>query len=352
MNYIGSKKSLLEFLESSIYKVVGLKNFTFLDLFAGRSIVGQHFKKNNHKIISNDQQYYSFVLNKNYIENHKTLKFQNLEDEIKKLKNINFEKRANFVCYYLDNIKFVEGFIFNNYCMGGTIGKEFERLYFSDENGKKADAIRKKIEIWKVKKKINDNEYYFLLATLLENIDKVANTASVYAAFLKKIKKTAKYLFRMRPANFTKNKIYNNEVFNEDIEILIKKIEGDVLYLDPPYNNRQYASNYHLLETIARYDNPSLRGKTGLRNYSHQKSKFSQKNEVLKSFENIIQNAKVKYIFLSYNNEGLMNEKDIKRIMTKRGEYGYLKKKYGRFASVKNKNVQFIIEYLHYIKCY
>ncbi len=191
-----------------------------------------------------------------------------------------------------------------------------------------------------------------MLATLLENIDKVANTASVYAAFLKKIKKTAKYLFRMRPANFTKNKIYNNEVFNEDIEILIKKIEGDVLYLDPPYNNRQYASNYHLLETIARYDNPSLRGKTGLRNYSHQKSKFSQKNEVLKSFENIIQNAKVKYIFLSYNNEGLMNEKDIKRIMTKRGEYGYLKKKYGRFASVKNKNVQFIIEYLHYIKCY
>ncbi len=92
MNYIGSKKSLLEFLESSIYKVVGLKNFTFLDLFAGRSIVGQHFKKNNHKIISNDQQYYSFVLNKNYIENHKILKFQNLEDEIKKLKNINFEK--------------------------------------------------------------------------------------------------------------------------------------------------------------------------------------------------------------------------------------------------------------------
>lgn len=87
--------------------------------------------------------------------------------------------------------------------MGGTINKEFKRQYFSDINGKKADAIRIQIEDWKKNKLINENEYYFLLATLLENIDKTANTASVYAAFLKNIKNSASKVFSMIPAYFS-----------------------------------------------------------------------------------------------------------------------------------------------------
>ncbi len=354
MNYIGSKKSLLEFLENSIYQIVGKKDFTFLDLFAGTGAVGQHFKSKGHKVIANDLQYYSFVLNKNYIENHKILEFLELEKELRDLKDIALEKRADFVCKFLDNLDLKEGFIYNNYCLGGTKDKEFQRQYFSDKNGKKVDAIREKIENWKQENKINDSEYYFLLATLIENIDKVANTASVYGAFLKKLKKSAQKEFFMQPANFTLND-NNHSVFNEDIETLIETVKGDVLYLDPPYNHRQYATNYHLLETIAKYDNPKVVGKTGLRDYSSQKSKFSQKKDVRISFENIIQKANVKYIFLSYNNEGLMTEEEIKTIMSKRGKYGILKKEYGRFKADKTENrnhkAQSVIEYLHYVKC-
>jgi adenine-specific DNA-methyltransferase len=353
MNYIGSKKSLLQFLETSIYQVVDKKDFTFLDLFAGTGIVGQHFKNKGHKVIANDLQYYSFVLNKNYIENHKILKFSKLEKEIENLKDTEYEKRADFVCKFLDNLDLKEGFIYKNYCLGGTKNKEFERQYFSDENGKKVDTIREKIEDWKKEKKINDNEYYFLLATLLENIDKVANTASVYGAFLKKLKKSAQQTFLMKPANFVLN---DNEhhVYNEDAEVLIEKVQGDVLYLDPPYNHRQYAPNYHLLETIAKYDNPKIKGKTGMRDYSNQKSKFSQKKDVLKSFENIIQRANVKYIFLSYNNEGLMTEEEIKAIMSKRGKYGVFKQEYNRFKADKTENrnhrANSVIECLHYVE--
>lgn len=354
MNYIGSKKSLLEFLEKSIYQVVGKKDFTFLDLFAGTGIVGQHFKSKGHKVIANDLQYYSFVLNKNYIENHKILKFSKLEKELKDLKDIDYEKRADFVCKFLDNLELKEGFIYKNYCLGGTKNKEFERQYFSDENGKKVDTIREKIEEWKNENKINYNEYYFLLATLIENIDKVANTASVYGAFLKQLKKSAQQSFSMKPANFVLNDNEHN-VYNEDIENLIEKVQGDVLYLDPPYNHRQYASNYHLLETIAKYDNPKIKGKTGLRDYSEQKSKFSQKKDVLKSFENIIQKANVKYIFLSYNNEGLMTEEEVKAIMSKRGKYGVFKKEYSRFKADKTENrnhvASSVVEYLHYVEC-
>ena len=354
MNYIGSKKSLLQFLEESIYQVAGKENFTFLDLFAGTGIVGQHFKSKGHSVIANDLQYYSFVLNKNYIENHKVLKFLGLGKDLEDLKNIEYEKRADFVCEFLDNLDLKEGFIYKNYCLGGTKNQEFKRQYFSDENGKKVDTIREKIEEWKKEKKINNNEYYFLLTTLIESIDKVANTASVYGAFLKQLKKSAQKEFLMKPANFVLN---DNEhsVYNEDIETLVETVQGDVLYLDPPYNHRQYAPNYHLLETIAKYDNPKIKGKTGLRDYSNQKSKFSQKKEVLNSFKNIIQKANVKYIFLSYNNEGLMTEEEVRFIMSKRGKYGIFKKEYSRFKADKTENrnhtANSVVEYLHYIEC-
>ncbi len=354
MNYIGSKKTLLEFLEKSIYKVVGNDDFSFLDLFAGTGVVGQHFKKLGHKVITNDFQYYSFVLNKNYIENHKPLKFLKLKKEIKNLKNSKIENRQKIVCKYLDNLELKEGFIYKNYSLGGTKNKKFQRQYFSDENAKKVDTVRQKIEEWKQNNLINDNEYYFLLTTLLENIDKVANTVSVYGAFLKKLKKSAQNIFTMTPASFVYND-QEHQVFNDDIEVLIEKIEGDVLYLDPPYNHRQYAPNYHLLETIAKYDSPKIKGKTGLRDYSNQKSKFSQKREVLKSFKKIIQKANAKYIFLSYNNEGLLSPEDIKSVMSQKGEYGVFTKEYGRFKADADQNrnhkADYVIEYLHFVKC-
>jgi len=354
MFFIGSKKSLLDFLEKSIYQIVGKKNFTFLDLFAWTGIVGQHFKAKWHKVIANDFLYFCYILNKNYIENNKILKFKNLENDIKELKNIPYKKRSEFICNYLDNLELKEWFIYNNYCLGGTKNKKYQRLYFSDENGKKIDTIRQKIEEWKNKNKINENEYYFLLATLIENADKIANTASVYWAFLKKLKKSAQKTLTMQPAYFTIDN-NNHKVYNENIEILIEKVEWDVLYLDPPYNTRQYIANYHLLETIARYDNPKIKGKTWLREYKNQKSKFSQKKEVLKAFENIIQKAKAKYIFVSYNNEGILTEEQIRNIMSKRGKYWVFKKEYSRFKSDKTKNRNYkansVIEYLHYVEC-
>ncbi len=353
MNYIGSKKSLLNFLEVSISKVVGeVKNLTFLDLFAGTGVVGEHFKKMGNKIISNDLQYYSYILNKNYIENHKILKFSLLKKELSGLDKIEYEDRKFFICKFLEKHSSDIGFIYNNYCPSGTINQEFQRLYFSDKNGKNIDGIRQKIESWRERRLLKDDEYYFLLASLIESSDKIANTASVYGALLKKIKRSAQKDLKLMPSNFFYNDI-EHDVFNEDIECLIKKVEGDILYLDPPYNNRQYASNYHMLETIARYDNSDIKGKTGLREYNYQKSKFSQKQHILSSFENIIKNAKTRYIFLSYNNEGLMTKEEIKKIMGIRGKYGVFIREYNRFKSDSNREYKKnkVLEYLYYVKC-
>jgi len=354
MNYIGSKLSLLEFLEESINKVAGKDCHVFCDLFAGTGIVGNYFKKKGYKIIANDIQYYSFVLNKHYIENHKELRFLKLSKELSELKNIEIKKRKDFVCDYLSNLKGAKGFIYKNYCLGGTKNKKEQRQYFSDENGMRCDGIRQQIEKWKKEKLINKNEYYFLLTSLLESIDKYANTASVYGAFLKKLKNSARKSLVLQPAKLTIND-QEHKVYNQDINILAKKVKGDILYLDPPYNYRQYATNYHLLETIAKYDKPKIHGKTGLRNYQNQKSLYCSRSQVKKAFKDLILKAKVKYIFLSYNNEGLMTFDDIREIMSLRGKYGYFTKKYNRFKADKNENRNYkaskTVEYLHYVVC-
>ena len=328
MNYIGSKYSLLDFLESTIKEVTGYKdgdNYIFGDLFAGTGIVGQTYKAKCCDVIANDIQYYSYVLNKHYIENVPQLDTQLLDK--------------------LNQLKPVEGFIYKNYCEGSGSG----RKYFTNENGMKCDAIRIELERLRKTKEINENTYFYYLASLVNSIDKYANTASVYGAFLKHMKKSAQKEFKLELLPIIDGKV--GEVYNEDINELIKRIQGDVLYLDPPYNSRQYCSNYHVLETIARYDSPALNGVTGLRDSTGQKSKFCSKRTVIDAFDDLIRNANFKYIFLSYNNEGLMSLDTIKDIMSRYGEYSFYTKEYRRFKADKEENRNIVAdsttEYLH-----
>jgi len=331
MNYIGSKQSLLDFLETTIEEFTGYKEgdgFVFGDLFAGTGVVGQRYKEKGHSVISNDIQYYSYVLNKHYIEN-----IPELDDSLLE---------------YFNNLNPVKGFIYNNYCEGSGSG----RNYFTNENGMKCDAVRIELERLYRAGEINDNLYFYYLASLINSIDKYANTASVYGAFLKHIKKPAQKEFILELLPVGNGNI--GKVYNEDINELIKKVGGDVLYIDPPYNNRQYCSNYHVLETIAKYDTPKLRGVTGLRDETYQKSKYCSKRTVIDIFEDLIKNADFKYIILSYNNEGLMDLKTIKDIMSKYGEYDFFTKEYRRFKADRDENrtiaADITTEYLHCLR--
>ena len=144
----------------------------------------------------------------------------------------------------------------------------------------------------------------------------------------------------------------SHKVFNMDSNELIKEISGDILYLDPPYNQRQYSANYHILNTISQYDDFEPRGKTGLREYN--RSDYCKKGEVHQSFEELIKNADFNYIFLSYNNEGLMSESDVEQIMKKYGKYRLVQKEYQRFKADKTQNrnhkADKTFEYLHILE--
>lgn len=328
MNYIGSKYSLLDFIHKTISEVTGYKlgdTYTFADLFAGTGVVGASYRKEGCKVISNDIQYYSYVINKHCIEGTANI--------------------SNSLLETLNNLESEEGFIFKNYCAGSHSG----RNYFTDENGKKCDAIRMELDRLHNEKLISEEEYFCALASLINSIDKYANTASVYGAFLKHIKKSAQKQFQLEILPRIDGPV--GKAYNEDINRLIKRIDGDVLYLDPPYNARQYCSNYHVLETIARYDNPVLTGKTGLRESNGQKSKYCSNRTLGREFDDLIANAKFKYIFLSYNNEGLMDVETIKKTMSKYGEYKCYTQIYKRFKADKDENRNIsgneTTEYLH-----
>ena len=331
MNYIGSKLKLSNWLEAEITNVVGdsLSNKVFCDLFAGTGIVGRKFKTNVKQVIANDMEYYSYVLNRNYIGNHQTI------------------SKADELLQELENLLPKEGFIYQNYCLGSGS----ERQYFSDENGKKIDSIRMQIEEWKNTHYIDEDTYYFLLATLLENADKVANTASVYGAFLKNLKRSALKPLSLEPALFEIN-CNDHQVYQMDANQLIKNISGDILYLDPPYNARQYGANYHMLNTIALYDTFTPKGKTGLREYN--RSKYCSKSDVTSEFETLIREANFKYIFFSYNNEGLMSVEQVRDIFERYGKYDLVQTEYQRFKADKTENrkhkADSTFEYLHILE--
>lgn len=292
MRYIGSKSNLLSNIENFVDANIKTPQNSFCDIFSGTACVANYFK-NKYKIISNDILYFSYVIQKAFIENNQKLDFA----------NINY--KTGDVFSFLENSKETadSDFITENFSPCGKA----KRMYFTEENARRIDFIRSKIKHWKNSGDISETEYYYLLASLLEAVPSVSNTTGTYGAYLKHWDKRAFKKIELPQFAVLDNK-QKNEVYNEDSLDLISHISGDIMYIDPPYNSRQYAPNYHLLETIAKYDNPKLSGLTGVRPYENQKSVFCSKSKVFDAFESLIKNADFSHIIVSYNSNGLMKE--------------------------------------------
>ena len=340
MRFIGNKTNLLNDIAQVIKENCDGTEKVFCDIFSGTASVARFFK-NRYKIISNDLLYFSYVLQKGTIENNEIPSCEKLKDRL----------NIHDVFDYLENIDIKQEkfnkFIYENY----SPNKKCERMYLTSEKALRIDFIRNKIEEWRNKELINKNEYYYLLAALIEGVPFVSNITGTYGAYLKQWDKRAFKKFEMIRLNIIDNNV-KNQCYNKNSNDLIQEISGDILYLDPPYNERQYLPNYHLLETIARYDNPEIKGKTGIRVYNSEKSDYCIKNKVYSEMEELIKNAKFKHIIVSYNQDGLLSKNDIETILKKYGNketYKLYEIPYKQYQNKLTKKLDIHYEYLFYI---
>lgn len=338
MRYIGGKSLLIEDINMAIKN--NTKNVrSVFDVFAGTGVVSQSFKANGYRVLCNDFLYFSYALQRCKVGINKKPTFSRLGfDPIE----------------YLNQIKITdtrlgedELFVYNNYSPANGC----ERMYFQPNNAMKIDLIRLQIQEWFDEGKINENEYYYLIASLIEAVPFVANITGVYAAYLKFWdKRTYLDLELMEPQLIDNGQ--DNVCFNNNIDEIIDT-PCDLIYADPPYNSREYLPNYHILETIAKYDYPVIHGVTGIREYDDQKSDFCKKRYVEDAFDRLIGKSKSRYLVISYNNEGLISTDKLSEICNtyaKPGSFKLFEYDYRRYKNKIPNNKAGLKEQIYFLE--
>ena len=311
--YLGNKYSLSNFIRKIVDE--NCKNINIVvDIFSGTGAVSNTFK--DKILITND------ILYNNYISNYAW--FGNEKYSIKRIIEL---------IYYYNQVKTKE----NNY-----MRENFANTFFSADDCSKIGYIREDIEVKYKNKEINFKEYAILITSLLYAMDKIANTVGHYDAYRKNVNFEKNLVLNVLLPEETIN--YNNACYNLDSNELIKRIKGDLLYLDPPYNSRQYCDAYHLLENVARWGKPEVYGIARKMDRTSLKSDYCM-IKATKAFEELIENADTKYILLSYNNmsnkgnnrsNAKISDEDIIRILSKKGKVSIFELDYKSFSTGKS----------------
>lgn len=339
LNYIGSKYQLLDWLTSVIQEKTGYTSFegkTIADLFGGTGIVSYHFRLQGAQIVSNDAELYSSIITRAftrscYTQTCKTILQQFQED--------------------LDAKKEHIGFITQKYSPYETN----ERKFFTVDNAKRIDYLRKCLE--DLKATLSDDDYTFLLASILLSADAVSNVPAVYGCYLKAFKAKATKALTLQPIHTRTSlpvegsRTSCSDVLNAEF---LQSFSADIVYLDPPYNERQYSKNYFPLNIIAKtseeLQDQELKGKTGIPTDCFL-SPFCKKGApVEKAFDTLVRGLKTQWVFLSYNSESLVSKEKMLALLKKYGEVSVVERDYKRFKSFEYNDDKDIKEYLFCLK--
>lgn len=309
--YLGNKHKLLGFIEDIISEKCGSVN-SLCDIFAGTGVVGARFNTPDIKIISNDFLFANYACLQAFLGVNKDLQ-KGISEKIKHLNDLPNDKKNYFSEHF-----------------GGT--------YFTEENARKIGAMREEID----KIAGNEDEKSILICALIYAVDKVANTVGHYDAFRKKLDMLQPIKLLVPDIDYSHN--VNNEIYKENANALIRKISCDVLYIDPPYNSRQYSDAYHLLENLAEWKKPEVVGIGKKMKRSHIKSDYCLKSAT-SAFADLIKNADCKHILLSYNNTGdskggrsnaRISDNGILQILNSKGDVEIFEKDYKAFTTGKS----------------
>ncbi len=314
ISYIGAKKRLAGELKSILTTIP--KAGTALDVFAGTGTVSRLFHGLGYQVITNDWQTYAQTLL------HATFRGR---PDTARLSELN-------------HLTGTRGAFYEAYCEGGTEG----RLYFSQKNGLRIQAIRDRIHYWRERHTLDEDTLAWLLASLISAADKVANTASVYGAYLKTLKPTSQKTLHLSPPAIlqpSKRHPIMPKIYGLDAGEFLDQMDttpATLTYLDPPYNHRQYSNNYHLLETLTCWDLDRFtpHGKTGQRPVRELKSVFCKKRLAYPAFEKLFSKIRSRYVLFSYNNDGILSEEELTLLFSRFcKDFLFKKIRYKRFQA-------------------
>ncbi len=333
MRFLGNKDSIVKDIEALLAEKQLLdQRLVFFDAFTGSGSVADHFK-----------QYYDITIN------------DNLTWAVIYSRGRICSANCQFFGLGFDPIAFLNtstdvryGFMYENYSPAKS-----QRMYFTPENASRIDFFRWQIEEWKSKGLISYDEYCCLIASLIESVSSVSNTAGVYGAFLKKWDARA-----LKPIEFLKVPAGSSRALSvnqhiDKIENIIDSVNCDIIYLDPPYTQNQYGTQYHLLETLVLNDSPEISPITGSRSTAPMRSDWSKEYKANILFDRVIAKTKAKHIILSYNNDGFMSKSFIEAVLKRYGKpetFTCKKISYKKYQNWKSQNDNPHFEYLYYIE--
>lgn len=352
--YIGSKDKLSEEIIEEI-KRVNTDAERVVDLMAGTGLFSLALKEAGYKVTASDMMTYSYHHLNVLLKLKKEPKFERLVNEIdlEKFKNLSLFEATNYegVLNYLNNLEPKKGYFWKEFSPeGNPTDTKKPRKYFTSPNAAKIDAIRAEIKRLKEEELINDIEHSLLVHDLIMAANDIANIAGTYGHYLSSFVSRAKDPIELYPHQFSeKGSVNGHKVYQGYAEDLAKDLEGDICYIDPPYIKRQYAANYHVLETIARGDEPKANGVSGLRPWRDQYSNFCSKVKIRGSIDEIFSNLKCSDILFSYSEDGLL---EIDELMDFLGQYGDVSKSnitHKRFKSNDSSLSSNLTEYLIHI---
>lgn len=306
--YLGNKFKLLDFIQKVVQKNCS-KVETVADIFSGTGAVASTFA--NRTLFTNDLLYSNYLCNVAWFGNE-TARLHFLEELIRE---------------YNQNSIFVENYMTKN----------FSDTYFSKLDCSKIGIVREDIEQKYLTRVINERERAVLVTALIYGMDKIANTCGHYDAWRRGATFERQLILPMPNVPEKNNK--NNQCFNEDANKLVRHIEADLIYIDPPYNSRQYSDTYHLLENVASWQKPAVHGVARKMNRENLKSDYCT-IKATTAFEDLIKHCQSRYILFSYNNmankgdtrsNARIADEDILRILNDKGDIKVFSKRYKPF---------------------
>jgi adenine-specific DNA-methyltransferase len=351
ITYIGNKRALLGFIGDGVKIVqnrLGKTKLKIFDVFSGSGVVSRFFKQYSNLLITNDLEKYATLINQCYLTN---------------ASSINLRELKNIYRYLLNSVEnnLQSGIIRESYAPKDENNiKANDRVFYTIRNAMYIDTIRLLIN------SVPENYKKYFLGPLLSEASIHANTSGVFKGFYKNRETgigqfgglNQDALFRITGNIVLPFPVFSNFetdtlIYNGDSNNIIKELpEVDLAYLDPPYNQHPYGSNYFMLNLILDYKYPKNTSKISGIPDDWNRSHYNKENYAYSALSNLVKNIKAKYVLISFNSEGFIKLEEMKSMLNSIGKLSVLETKYNAFRGSRNLNNRdiHVKEYLYLLE--